>query len=34
VIAEVNATDHPSSISANRYRLYSELFAELSQSRY
>jgi len=34
VIAEVNASDHPSSISANRYRLYSELFAELSQSRY
>ncbi|MEO7885702.1 MAG: ribosome small subunit-dependent GTPase A [Polaromonas sp.] len=34
VIAEVNATGHPSSISASRYRLYGELFAELSQSRY
>ncbi|SFU89011.1 ribosome biogenesis GTPase [Polaromonas sp. YR568] len=34
VISEVNSTDHPSSISASRYRLYSELFAELSQSRY
>ncbi|MGH6637788.1 MAG: ribosome small subunit-dependent GTPase A [Polaromonas sp.] len=34
VIAEVNTTDSPSSISASRYRLYSELFAELSQSRY
>lgn len=34
VIAEVNATDHPSSISASRYRLYGELFAELSQTRY
>ena len=34
VITEVNATDHPSSISASRYRLYGELFAELSQSRY
>ena len=34
VISEVNSTASPSSISANRYRLYSELFAELSQSRY
>jgi ribosome biogenesis GTPase / thiamine phosphate phosphatase len=34
VIAEVNATDHSSSISSNRYRLYGELFTELSQSRY
>jgi ribosome biogenesis GTPase len=34
VISEVNSADHPSSISASRYRLYSELFAELSQSRY
>ncbi|MBW8721606.1 MAG: ribosome small subunit-dependent GTPase A, partial [Polaromonas sp.] len=34
VISEVNSTDHPSSISASRYRLYSELFAELSQTRY
>lgn len=34
VIAEVNATGHPSSISANRYRLYKELFEELSQTRY
>lgn len=34
VISEVNLADGPSSISANRYRLYSELFAELSQTRY
>lgn len=34
VISEVNLADRPSSISANRYRLYSELFAELSQTRY
>jgi len=34
VIAEVNVTGRPSSISASRYRLYGELFAELSQSRY
>ncbi len=34
VISEVNSTDGPSSISPNRYRLYSELFAELSQTRY
>ena len=34
VILEVKSTVHASSISANRYRLYSELFEELSQSRY
>jgi len=34
VIAEVKSSPGPSSISANRYRLYSELFAELSQTRY
>ncbi|MFC5520894.1 ribosome small subunit-dependent GTPase A [Polaromonas jejuensis] len=34
VISEVNSTSSPSAISANRYRLYSELFAELSQTRY
>lgn len=34
VISEVNLAASPSSISASRYRLYSELFAELSQSRY
>lgn len=34
VISEVNLATSPSSISASRYRLYSELFAELSQSRY
>lgn len=34
VIAEVNATAGNSSISAARYRLYSELFEELSQTRY
>jgi len=34
VIAEVNTSGRPSSISASRYRLYGELFAELSQSRY
>lgn len=34
VISEVNSSASPSSISANRYRLYSELFAELSQTRY
>lgn len=34
VIAEVNSTDTTRSISANRYRLYSELFEELSQTRY
>lgn len=34
VISEVNLTTSPSSISAARYRLYSELFAELSLTRY
>lgn len=34
VISEVKLASGASSISANRYRLYSELFAELSQSRY
>ena len=34
VIAEVKTTVCASSISTNRYRLYSELFMELSQSRY
>jgi ribosome biogenesis GTPase len=34
VIAELNRSDTASSISASRYRLYSELFAELSQTRY
>jgi ribosome biogenesis GTPase len=34
VIAEVKSTAGASSISANRYRLYGELFDELSQTRY
>ena len=34
VILEVNADAAASSISASRYRLYSELFDELSQTRY
>ena len=34
VISEVNAADGSRAISANRYRLYGELFAELSQTRY
>ena len=34
VILEINKADSPSSIGTNRYRLYSELFAELSQTRY
>ncbi|MBP8087802.1 MAG: ribosome small subunit-dependent GTPase A, partial [Polaromonas sp.] len=34
VIAELNRSDAASSISASRYRLYGELFAELSQTRY
>ena len=34
VISEVESSARPSKISASRYRLYSELFAELSQSRY
>ena len=34
VISEINSGAGPVNISANRYRLYSELFAELSQTRY
>ncbi len=34
VIAEVRSTDPAHAISANRYRLYGELFEELSQTRY
>ena len=34
VISEVKSTDEAHTISASRYRLYSELFAELSQTRY
>ena len=34
VISQVNSTAGQRSISASRYRLYSELFAELSQTRY
>lgn len=34
VIAEVKSISHPGEISAPRYRIYRELFAELSQSRY
>lgn len=34
VISEVKSASNGSTISANRYRLYSELFEELSQSRY
>jgi ribosome biogenesis GTPase len=34
VITQVDSPDHPGAISASRYRIYGELFAELSQSRY
>ena len=34
VISEVNSAAGPGSIGTSRYRLYSELFAELSQTRY
>ena len=34
VIAEVSAAGNGGEISANRYRLYSDLFAELSETRY
>jgi ribosome biogenesis GTPase len=34
VINELKSTDKPSSISASRYRLYGDLFAELSETRY
>ncbi|MGK6309237.1 ribosome small subunit-dependent GTPase A [Variovorax sp. DT-64] len=34
VIAQVSSPGHPGSISPSRYRIYGELFAELSQPRY
>lgn len=34
VIAEIDSPTHPGAISASRYRIYGELFAELSRSRY
>jgi ribosome biogenesis GTPase len=34
VRAQVESGDHPGVISAHRYKLYSDLFAELSQTRY
>jgi len=34
VILETKSVAEPSKISVNRYRLYSELFAELSETRY
>jgi ribosome biogenesis GTPase / thiamine phosphate phosphatase len=34
VIANVDSPTKPGPISATRYRIYGELFAELSQSRY
>ncbi|MDM0012727.1 ribosome small subunit-dependent GTPase A [Variovorax sp. J22P168] len=34
VIAQVSTATHEGSISASRYRIYGELFAELSQTRY
>ena len=34
VIAQVNSPSNPGAISASRYRIYGELFAELSQTRY
>ncbi len=34
VISNVESTDRPGAISATRHRIYSELFAELSQTRY
>jgi ribosome biogenesis GTPase len=34
VISELKSTDKASSISASRYRLYGDLFAELSETRY
>jgi ribosome biogenesis GTPase len=33
VIAAVNADDKPDSISVNRYKIYSDLYAELKQMR-
>ena len=34
VIAHVESPTKPGDISASRYKIYGELFAELSQSRY
>jgi ribosome biogenesis GTPase len=34
VISQVDAPGHAGAISASRYRIYGELFAELSRSRY
>jgi ribosome biogenesis GTPase len=34
VTAALNADENPPQISATRYKLYSDLFAELSQQRY
>jgi ribosome biogenesis GTPase len=34
VITELKCADKASSISASRYRLYGDLFAELSETRY
>ena len=34
VIAQVESPGQPGAISASRYRIYGELFAELSQTRY
>jgi ribosome biogenesis GTPase len=34
VISNVDSPARPGPISASRYRIYGELFAELSQSRY
>jgi ribosome biogenesis GTPase len=34
VMAAVSAEDRPDTISEQRYRIYADLFAELSQSRY
>jgi len=34
VIAQVDSPARPGAINATRYRIYGELFAELSQTRY
>ena len=34
VMAAVKSTDLPSPVSASRYKIYCDLFAELSQRRY
>lgn len=34
VIGQLDSASHPGAISASRYRIYGELFAELSQTRY